>query len=88
MSPWSRPTSVLSGILIQLAVWPQQTWIENWGGAVPLWEGELGPHLTQCDRDQGLYLRAKFRLDPSIRLATIHQRYRQIDRQADNGPTA
>jgi len=28
------------------------------------------------------YLRAKFHLDPSNRLATIHQRYRQ-DRQAD-----
>ena len=27
------------------------------------------------------YLRAKFHLDPSNRLATIHQRYRQTDRQ-------
>ena len=30
------------------------------------------------------YLDAKFHLDPSNRLATIHQRYRQ-DRQTDNG---
>jgi len=30
------PTSVPSGILIHPAVWPQQTWAENWGGAVPL----------------------------------------------------
>ena len=31
----------------------------------------------------GAYLRAKFHLDPSNRLATVHQRYRQ-NRQ-DNG---
>jgi len=30
------------------------------------------------------YLRAKFHLDPSNRLATVHQRYRQTDRQTDN----
>jgi len=29
------------------------------------------------------YLRAKFHLDPSNRLTTIHQRHRQSDRQAD-----
>jgi len=27
------------------------------------------------------YLRAKFHLDPSNRLATVHERYRQTDRQ-------
>jgi len=27
------------------------------------------------------YLHAKFHLDPSNRLVTIHQRYRQTDRQ-------
>jgi len=31
------------------------------------------------------YLRTKWHLDPSNRLATIHQRFRQ-DRQTDNGP--
>ena len=37
------------------------------------------------------YLRAKFYLDPSNRLATVHERYRQdrsdrqTDRQTDNG---
>ena len=40
------------------------------------------------------YLLAKFHFDPSIRLATIHQRPRQTDRQThrqdrtDNGPIA
>ena len=36
--------------------------------------GKLGPHLTHV---AGAYLHAKFHLDPSNRLATIHQRYRQ-----------
>jgi len=47
---------------------------------VPLWGGELGPHVTQCGRAEA-YLHAKFHLDPSNRLATIHQRHRQTDRQ-------
>jgi len=38
------------------------------------------------------YLRAKFHVDPSNRLATVHQRYRQTDRtrqdRQDNGPIA
>jgi len=31
------------------------------------------------------YLHAKFHLDPSNRLAMIHQRHRQRGRQTDNG---
>jgi len=38
--------------------------------------GELGPYLTQC-RLAEAYLRTKWHPDPSNRLATIHQRYRQ-----------
>ena len=41
MSPGPRPTSVPSGILIHLAVWPQQTWAENWRCA-PFWGGGAG----------------------------------------------
>jgi len=44
ISPWPRPTSVPTGILIHTAVWPQQTWAKNCG-LCPLW-GVLGPHLT------------------------------------------
>jgi len=33
MSPGPRPTTVPNGIFIHLAVWPQQTWAENWGCA-------------------------------------------------------
>jgi len=43
MSPALRPTSVPSGIMIHQAVWPQQTWAEKWGTALPLSVGELGP---------------------------------------------
>jgi len=48
-----------------------------------LGEGELSPRLTQCGQGRGLYLHAKFHLDPSDRLATMHERHRQIDRQTD-----
>jgi len=40
-----------SGILIHPAAWPQQTWGENWAGAVPLL-GELGRHLIQYGQGQ------------------------------------
>ena len=53
MSPGPRPTSLPSGISIHPAVWPQQTWGENWGLS-PLGEDELGPHLTPCRLGQGL----------------------------------
>ena len=76
MSPGPRPTSVPSGILIHPALWPQQTWTENWGE--PRW-GQL------CPGDEA-YLHAKFHLDLFNRLAIIHQHYRQ-DR-TDNGPIA
>jgi len=70
MSPALRPTSVPSGILIHPAVWPKHTWAENLG-AVPLWEEELGFHLTQCGQAEA-YIPTKWHLDPSSRLATIH----------------
>jgi len=34
--PEPRPTSIPSGILVHIAVWPQRTWTENCGGCVPL----------------------------------------------------
>jgi len=50
----------------------------------PFGVGEPCPHLTQCTRAEA-YLHAKFHLDPSNRLATVHQRYRQdkTSRQTD-----
>jgi len=74
------PISVPSGILIHPAIWPQWTWAENWG-LCPYW-GEAGSPSNTVARAEA-YLHAKFHLDPSSRLATIHQRHRQ-----DNGPIA
>jgi len=65
------------------------------GGCAPLGGAGSPPHLTQCGGAEA-YLRVKFHLDPYNRLATIHQRHRQTDRQTetdrqtqtDNGPIA
>jgi len=46
------------------------------GGCAPLGQGELNPHLTQCGQAEA-YLHTKFHLDPSNRLATVHERHRQ-----------
>jgi len=48
----------------------------------------MGPHLTQYVAWTEAYLHAKFHLDSSNRLATMHQRHRQTDVQThgqDNG---
>jgi len=45
---------------------------------------ELDPHLTQCGQCRA-YLRSKFHLDPSNRLATIHQRHRQTAKTGQTG---
>jgi len=76
MWPGPRPTSLPSGVLIHPAIWPQRIWAEN-GGLCPFGGGELGPHLTQCGQGQGLP-------DPSNRLATIRQRYRQDRERSDS----
>jgi len=41
------------------------------GAVLPFFGGGLGPHLTQCGWGRGLYLDAKFHLDPSNRLAVF-----------------
>jgi len=40
------------------------------GGCCVPFLGELGPHLTQCGLGRGLYVRTKWHLDTSSRLAT------------------
>jgi len=82
MSPGPRPTSVPSGILIHPAVWPQYTWAEVWGCTLG---GRAGsPSNTSVARGEA-YFHAKSHLDPSNRVVTIYQRYRQdgTDRQTD-----
>ena len=79
VSPEPRPTSLPSGILIQAAVWRQQTPAENWGLCPFLGGGKLGPYLTQCGVGRGL---------PSGILIhpTVWPQYSNItDRQTDNG---
>ena len=75
-------------MLIHAAIWPQQIWAENCVGAVPLWgRGSWVPIQHNVARAEA-YQRAKFHLDPSSRLTTVHERHRQ-DRQTDrkdNGP--
>jgi len=44
--PGLRPISVSSGILIHPAVWPQETWTENWG-LCPFWRGGAGSQKTE-----------------------------------------
>ena len=84
MFPGLRPTSIPSGILIHPAIWSQQIWADNWG-AVPLWGGEAGSPSNNVARAEA-YPHAKFHLDPSDRLATVHQCHRQ--EKTDNGPIA
>ena len=65
----SRPTSLLSGILVHPAIWPQQIWAENWG-AVPLWGRGSCVSMYQNVARAETYLCAKFHVDPANGLAT------------------
>jgi len=87
-----------SFILIHPAVSPQQTWIADYtdaGKAVKFecrgccapFRRELDPHLTRYGRGRGLYLPATFHLDPSNRLATVHQRHKRTGQDRHNGLT-
>jgi len=78
MSSGLRPTSVRSGILIHLAIFGSGHGPKIGVGCAPF-VGLLGPHLTQCGLAES-YVHAKFHLDPSDRLATIHQCHTVTDR--------
>ena len=65
-----RPTSSLSGILIHLPFGHNRRGPKM--GLCPFGDGELGPHLTQCGLGWAeAYLRTKWHLDRSSRLAII-----------------
>jgi len=66
-SPWPRPSSVPSGILIHPAVWPQYTWAEKWGMQYHFPWGRSPSNIMS----PVAYLRTKRHSDPSSRLATI-----------------
>jgi len=82
-----KPIFLLSGILIHRAIWPQQTWAENWGGAAPLWGMVAGyPSKTMWPGTRPTCI-------PSfiLILATVWPQYTNVtdrtDRQ-DNGSIA
>ena len=86
MRPGPRLTSILSGTLIYLAVWRQQTWAENWWRLFAVGGG--GAESSSISMWPG-HLRAKFHLDPS----TVWPQYTNVtDRQSgqkdrqDNSP--
>jgi len=68
MWPGPRPNSVLSGILIHAAVWPQQTWAEKWG-AVPLLffgEGAGSPSNTMSTGPRPISIPRGILIHPAI----------------------
>ena len=84
MSPRPRPTSVPSGILVHPAIWPQQTWAENWVCA-PFWgagfpSNTMWPGPSPTSTSSGILIRP-----------TIWPQYANVtDRQPDRetGQTA
>jgi len=66
-SPGLRPSSILSGILIHAAIWPQQIWAENWVGAVPLWGGGAGsPSNTKSPGPRSTSIPSGILIHPAI----------------------
>ena len=85
-SPGPRPSSITSDILIHAAI-SRNRYGPKIGECAPLGRGSWVPIEHSVARAEA-YPHAKFYLDPSNRLATVHERHRQTDRQADNGPIA
>jgi len=54
------------------AVWPQQKWAENWGGAPPPFVGGGRVPIEHKVAWAEAYLHAKYQLHPSSRSATIN----------------
>ena len=75
---WAESTFIQTGILVHPAVWPQQTWAENWGLCSVRGRAE-SPSNAMWPGPRP-YLHARFHLDPPDRLAAIHKRHRQTDR--------
>jgi len=70
MWPGPRSTSVPGGVFIHPAVWPQYTWPKIGWGAVPFFWGRSWIPIEQKVAWAEAYLRTKWHLSPSSRLAT------------------
>ena len=89
MWPGPRPTSIPSGILIQSAIWPQQTWAENWG-LCPFGEGAGSPSNTTWPGPRPTSMPSFILIHPTVwpQYTNITDRQDRQDRQTDNGSIA
>jgi len=57
----------------------------EYGGCCAPFRGDLDLHLTQCGQGRGLHAcQVLIHLDPSNRLATVHQCHRQKGQRTDS----
>jgi len=88
MWPEPRPTSVPSGILIHPAVWPQQTWTENWGLLCPFWgrgwssSNTMWPWLRPASIPSGILIHRTV----SLQYTNVTDRTDRTTDRTDNGP--
>ena len=76
MWPGQRSIFVPSGIFIHPSIWPQR-YRPKIGGSAPFWGGVAGSPSSTLWPGPRPVLHAKFYVDPSNRLATVHQCYEQ-----------
>jgi len=83
MSLGSRPTFLQSGVFIHRAIWPQQTWAENWG-LCPFRGGEPGyPSNTMWPGPRSTSTPSFVLIRPTVwpQYANVTDRTGQTDRQ-------
>ena len=84
-SPWPRPTSTPSDILIHAAIWPQQIWAENWG-LCPFGGGGAGsPSNTVWPGPRPTCVPNFVLIRSTVWPQCTNVTDRQTDRQTDNG---
>ena len=88
----SSPSSTPSGILIHPAIWPQQIWAENWGGAPrPFGEGGAGsPSKTMWPGPRPTCMQSFIMIRPTVwpEYTNVTDRTGQRQDRQDGGPIA
>jgi len=83
MLPGPRPTSVSSSMLIHPAVWPQQTWAENWRAVPPFFGGARSLSDTTWPGPRPISLPSGILIHP-----TVWPQYNNVtDKQRQPGRT-